>query len=157
VLSNPEFISELRKKIENTAMPLEAFPGILLHLRRGDYQNSDYYGLLSFEYYKNAISLIKGTNYFLVSDSVNDGLIFSKNLNIAFKDTTDLGSWELLRFMSQQKVIVSANSTLSWWAGFLAHIEGNLHYLPTPWLKNSFDEGRWLAYPKSLDLPSIFE
>jgi len=157
VITNPEFVSEVREKLQNTRQTKNASYGALFHLRRGDYENSEYYGLLNHEYYKNAFSKISGMEFCIVSDSNDEGVALSKALNIPFVDTSGLNSWELLRLMSHQKVVVSANSTLSWWAGYIAQFEGGVHYLPTPWLKNTSDEGRWLAYGTSLDLPSFFE
>ena len=59
--------------------------------------------------------------------------------------------------MYQHEVIVSANSSLSWWGGFLVHYKGGRHIIPTPWLKNSFDDGRWLYYEGCEDIASIFD
>jgi hypothetical protein len=129
----------------------------LCHVRRGDYTSTDYYGLLTFDYYKKALETVKKSKSAVISDDQHAGLHLAKVLDGVFIDTADLPPFTLLKIMMQHEVVVSANSSLSWWGGYLSKYNGGRHLMPTPWLKGTLDEGRWLYYEGCEDNISIFE
>jgi hypothetical protein len=49
----------------------------------------------------------------------------------------DLNAVQALTLMSRANRLVTANSTLSWWAGFLAVQDGNTVEIPDPFFKSS--------------------
>jgi hypothetical protein len=96
-----------------------------LHIRRGDFllpENSGY-GLLSLEWYRNH----RKTN--LRTVIVTDDKFGAAELLTAFEDCLVLGpeeanAFQTLSIMGKSAHLVAANSTLSWWGGFLAAMRG---------------------------------
>lgn len=110
---------------------------IALHVRRGDYASSDVFGLLSSDYYGDALKRLR-----------QEGLhgpvwLFSDDLDAAV-DLIDepfevmrspIGPQEELLAMSQAAAFVTANSSFSWWGAWLS---GSRHVLaPGQWFKES--------------------
>lgn len=102
-----------------------------LHLRRGDYVDTDFHvKLWETDYYKKAVEFFPSTERFLVFYKDNQGKDDEDRLWCA-KFMTDLvGSrWsfapsetsetEDLNLMASCKNIIMANSSFSWWAAFL--------------------------------------
>lgn len=92
----------------------------LCHLRLGDFFNT----------YEDSIAYAKKCLFSIPNDSVvisSDDSVFSDetiriiclNKNIQIKNTQYLSSIELIRYMSQAKVIYSNDSTLAFWACIL--------------------------------------
>ena len=106
---------------------------IAIHVRRGDYRNTGSWGLLSVEYYVNAIRSLRlnsKENLYIFSDEVelvnkefmSNSLFRSvtKSDQITFIGTNDsLSPAETLLLMSTSERIVIANSTFSLWAAYL--------------------------------------
>jgi hypothetical protein len=118
---------------------------ISLHIRRGDYTAlKDSFGLLSSEYYINALREISAkTQMYRV-------LVFTDDLESARKilggsQYSDysfefvngaLNPLETIYLMSLCAAHIIANSTFSWWGAFLAS-NSKLVIVPSPWLRNS--------------------
>lgn len=115
----------------------------ILHLRRGDYRNSSF-GVLSSDYYRSALEAIskvtKVQKIYAVSDE-NDSLLIQDlgkiNSNIEFIKTHDLTSSEVLGLLAQFKIIVGANSSLSWWSAAIGGlIQKNIVAFPKQWFRS---------------------
>ena len=92
---------------------------ISLHVRRGDYLNSNgYHPVQSVEYYKNAIDIVGDYDYiFVFSDDIKwckDNLKFDNMIFI--EGLTDI---EDLHLMSLCNHNIIANSSFSWWGAWL--------------------------------------
>jgi hypothetical protein len=113
---------------------------LLVHVRLGDYQSDDSFGLLSPEYYKSAISEIwnsgKYHKVWLFSDEPNQAIeripeefrVITRVIENNQKDSA-----EILRIMTLCKGFVIANSTFSWWAAYLREDKEGVVVAPTPW------------------------
>lgn len=127
-----------------------------IHVRRGDYLTSDTtYGLLGSSHYKrfinNELPLVVGT------DDVNSAapLIAELNPNFVFSPS-DSTAWQALKMMSMADSLVLANSTLSWWGGFLASNRGKTVYSPSPFYKDDAKNDDVMQYRKFTKVDSKF-
>ncbi len=136
---------------------------IVIHIRRGDLLNSkETMGLLSREYYASAI------NSLVSEDSSNEVIAFtddtegaaglSRELNVKkLLGPEDISQLEALAYMSYSNRLVVANSTFSWWAGFLAIKNNACVIVPDPWFKNWHQEiGDAFIHPQMQPIESSF-
>lgn len=127
-----------------------------IHIRRGDYVvNATSYGLLGASHYlkhlDGSIPLVIGTDDLESSASViaalKPDLIFSPSNSTA---------WQSLKMMANAEKLILANSTLSWWGGFLAANRGNRVYSPSPFYKNQPQINLVMQYKKFISVDSEF-
>lgn len=123
---------------------------IVLHVRRGDYmKHADTYGLLSEEYFVNALTQIrqqipdsKDSEVWVFTDSfdiVKYGMpkLVSNEVNVLEVPIEILDS-EVLIAMSLSDKIVISNSTFSWWAATL-NTDKLMVVAPSKWYRNMDD------------------
>jgi hypothetical protein len=127
----------LRKQIE------ESKP-IIVHVRLGDYTLDENIGVLTAEYFKNALAKFDITNKAI--------WVFSNDLELAQSfffegdyfelrcvDDTGLSAIELLELMTRGSGYVLSNSTFGWWAAFLRQNRTANVIVPLPWFANRQD------------------
>jgi len=93
---------------------------IAIHVRRGDYVNNPYYtDLASTDYYEKAMAEFPNENFMIFSDDIKwcksrFGMYIK---NIRYSEGKD----EITDFnlMAGAKGLIMANSSFSWWAGYL--------------------------------------
>ena len=118
---------------------------IAVHIRRGDYLQKkiqDYHGILTADYYNNAIAAIavKVNNPFFCffSDDIN---WVKENINIQhpheFVSGYTKSAIEDFYLMSQCKHNIIANSSFSWWAAWLNKNTGKTVIAPQNWFSNA--------------------
>ena len=118
----------------------------VLHIRQGDLNNvKNTMGILSAQYYSKALDQITsecpGKNVIVVTDDVPGArkvLDLKRITRIIGPETLD--AWQTLKIMSLAQYLVTANSTLSWWGGFLANKAGSKVVLPQPWFLDWHEE-----------------
>lgn len=113
---------------------------LLVHVRLGDYQLEELFGILSPEYYRAAIEYAWQIGEFnkiwLFSDQPKDAL---RRIPQQYRDrirlieNDDLDSAETLKIMSLCQGYVIANSSFSWWAAALSDFENPVVVSPKPW------------------------
>ena len=134
---------------------------VAVHVRRGDFlkaqnDNNPNHYLLKESYYHNALRYVdehlENPIFFWFSDDIewvkNN---FGKKKNFRFVDlkTKNADIAELM-LMKNCKHIIAANSTFSWWASWLNEYKdalhlcpakryGNLHMIPSNWIKISVE------------------
>ena len=113
VTLNPDFTKEVISRITDEKVTKLFDSNALCHIRRGDYTSTDYYGLLTFDYYKKALETVQKSKPAVISDDQHAGLHLAKVLDGVFIDTADLPPFTLLKIMMLHEVVVSANSSLS--------------------------------------------
>jgi hypothetical protein len=126
----------------------EVFAGcekpLIVHVRMGDYQDSDQFGILPKSYYKEAINLLWGSGLYkkiwLFSDEpekaqeqIPENLREHLRVIPDFENSTSI-TFEVMR-LGYGYVI--ANSTFSWWAASLSHnLQGKIA-APDIWFAKS--------------------
>jgi hypothetical protein len=151
----------------NLQSTAENFVGdyLVVHVRRGDLliQNR-LWGILQIDYYGKAIKIAKeklklpDIAICVITDQPEEAEnLFSEYQNVQVFGPTDLDEWGCLSIMSRSKGVIAANSTLSWWGGYLCHKRGGFMVIPDPF----FDElgeraGSAFAFPGVLKVDSEF-
>ena len=135
---------------------------LAIHIRRGDYVSlRESFGLLSAEYYRNAIEVLRNRGFhwdeiWIFSDDIEGAreLISAvvTNENVWYieppKGTNPI---ESLMLFSESSVAIIANSTFSWWASFLS-TSTKAVVAPSNWFRASPDPQElvpdsWLVIP----------
>lgn len=92
---------------------------VAIHVRRGDYVNNPFYvDLTETDYYEKAMDLFPNDQFLVFSDDIE----WCKKQDI-FKDCEfSEGNDEVtdLNLMASCKGVITANSSFSWWAGYLS-------------------------------------
>ena len=140
----------------------KAIKPIALHIRRGDYTLlKDDFGLLSLEYYAESIEYARALH------STTEIWVFSDDIAVAEQLLTPLNDpsikyisatahstpIESLLLISECQVIITANSTFSYWAGLAQSPKGYV-IAPEKWFKNRRDPvdlipSTWIRIPSS--------
>ena len=111
----------------------------VVHVRRGDLLRGNHknsLGILSDEFYSDLRNSISEAPVVL-TDDVIEALRISKILGASeVYGPSTFNAFESLRIMSNAKLVVSANSTLSWWGGYLAISKGNSAIIPSPFFRD---------------------
>ena len=160
-----ELFNFLDHHVDVSQYQAEVSDSIILHVRRGDYVSAkNTMGLLSGDYYKLLLSKISNGHskkILVFTDSkelINESFIREFEYQILGPD--ELSAWQTLKLISLGKEIVAANSTLSWWGGYLAlqRDSGAKCYVPNPWFRDWHQrvENAFL-HPKMTPVSSIFE
>ena len=113
---------------------------LIVHIRLKDYRNEAKFGILSHEYYLEAITRQVAMNRYnriwLFSDEPIEAINYIPSV---FHDITEnisekiSGTVETLEIMRLGSGYVLANSTYSWWAAYLSHTKEPFVIYPTPW------------------------
>ena len=103
----------------------------VMHIRRGDFlkdpRTREFHGILGVQYYVKASNLIPGDikKVFVVSDDIKEAQLIALEVSrifpqIAFElfeDSAD--EMASLSLMANAKLVITANSSFSWWGSFL--------------------------------------
>lgn len=122
-----------------------------VHLRRGDYLDNPAIGVLDKEYYLTALKLLeeRGLRWdavWVFSDDAqraeNDlkGIFTGTEQVIYISPPQDSHSFESLYLMSKLAILVTANSTFSWWAAYLGDSQRPV-VCPKTWFSNMDEPG----------------
>ena len=135
---------------------------LILHVRRGDYLergNDSIFGIVTAQSYKKIIKEIRNQFGDINIITLTDDFNLSEN-NLYGEDFGHIlppnlcDQWQALNLMSRADIVVSANSTLSWWGAVLATMNGGRAYIPANFYKNldtkgAFDFPALLKYENS--------
>jgi hypothetical protein len=112
---------------------------IALHFRRGDFSHFHPTGLLDKGYYEEALSKIPEEDrrrlpIFGFTDDLDRVQVLASELGVVkLFGRESSTAWQALKGISEAKHVVAANSTLSWWAAYIATRAGRKAYIPRPW------------------------
>ena len=128
---------------------------VAIHVRRGDYLNSDNYDLFgdicTKGYFDKAIklicSMVYNPHFFVFSDDIN---WVKSHLNISnvtyITSNINSDSWKDMYLMSICKHNIISNSTFSWWGAWLNKNPDKIVISPTQFIKNKMFPD---VYPES--------
>jgi len=123
---------------------LEKYPDIreryFIHIRRGDYVNNELHYINLSNYYKNCINYIKSIDsqakFYILSNDTN----YCKTLNWENSEIINSDEIDGLYIMSLcRKGGICANSSYSWWGGWLNNNESKIVIFPNKWFNNNWD------------------
>ena len=113
---------------------------LMIHVRLSDYLIESQFGVLSSDYYKNAISVMTEKfgfkNFWVFSDDIEKAkLIIPQPYRHLCRwiDDIDDPSVETLEKMRFGSGYIIGNSTFSWWGAFLSYSTNPPTIAPTPW------------------------
>ena len=115
---------------------------ISIHFRRGDFISHNPFGLLGKGYYVEALSRIPPADRaklptFGFTDDVENVKDLAAELGVdQLFGPESSTAWQALKSLSEAKYVIAANSTLSWWAAYIASRSGRTTYIPRPWFPN---------------------
>jgi len=115
-------------------MGIEPVDKVAVHIRRGDYVNHPlYHDLTKTDYYTQAMDLFKGEKFLVFSDDILWCKEYFDDSEYDIEYCLEEDPVKALNLMAGCKGVIMANSTFSWWAGWLC--EGKV-VTPTLWFTN---------------------
>ena len=116
-------------------------PLLVVHIRRGDYLSPRLRGIIGtidIESYISQIMEIKNMNKDIRVLTLTDSLeldTFANHTNLfgTVLGPNDTSNWQALKIMSRANYLIAANSTFSWWGGFLSAESGGQVLIPNQW------------------------
>lgn len=159
-----ELTAHLKTIRSKNLLNLEGAEYGVLHFRRGDFLNfRDSMGILTTEYFENALSVARRTaamesfKTIVISDDKELALRSFSDISNSIYGPDDLSEWESLALMAEAKFVITSNSTFSWWGGLLASRRGGIAIIPDPWFLNwNPMPNQAFQYPGFKIVPSIF-
>ena len=144
--------NEVYSKFVETADAELAKKSYFIHVRRGDYLNSDLYKFDTDKYYKIAIqhilSVTPDAHFIIVSDDIEYCKRYAVFQNIQ-KTFMDLPVLETLYLMSLcEKGGICANSSFSWWGSYLNENSDKVVVFPGKWIQKPWPND--IYYQKSI-------
>jgi Glycosyl transferase family 11 len=126
----------------------------VIHVRKGDYLTTDTsYGVLTADYYLKNLGSEKIS--IVVTDDLDGAPEIVRRIkpNYVFTPRNST-AWETLKIMQHSNRLLMANSTLSWWGGFLASRRGSQVISPNPFYSNLDEKTNSLLQAKYFKLAS---
>jgi hypothetical protein len=113
----------------------------VIHVRRGDLLKPENtgMGLLALDYYNKALLELgkEDPKPIILTDDLQNVKMLAEELEaVRVLDPSEVGTWEALAIFSTSEFLVTSNSTLSWWGGYLGTTQGNQVAMPKTWFKD---------------------
>ena len=112
---------------------------VMINVRRTDYLNSNFHGIMGNDYIMNGVELIKSkitdTHFFIFSDDIEwckDNIKLDNSTFVDHRYKGDKFSY-YLQLMTTCKHFIIPNSTFAWWAVWLNNDEGKIVISPEKW------------------------
>jgi hypothetical protein len=151
--------AEIRERLTNLRSPSpwyqnisrEISPGsgaVIVHVRRGDYLNPEthaFHGLTTRAYYRRALTHLRALGMsgrvYVMSDAVDAALMDLEGLGDIHAITPPAGTdpLESLLILGRADALVAANSSFSWWGGFVGERPDRPVIAPRPWFTAQID------------------
>lgn len=162
----PEFQSIL-SLVESRNLNLGSMKSMtVLHIRGGDFiSESETVGVLDHNYYLRALVRLgvkesDFSNILVLTDDLAHAkkILFLMGMpSLRLVDPAQMSGWEALFVMANSQNLICANSTLSWWGGFIAGKHGAQVIAPSPWNKDTnIHSSSGLLHPMFTQLDSSF-
>ena len=160
ITSEEVFASELQTFLDtqvNAPAGLELRDRIVVHVRRGDLllqHNREVYGIVPISSYQKILQNCKTKfpRYTVTTVSDSPDHVLAEGIDFEFGSLLGpelCDPWQVLKIMRNANIVISANSTLSWWGAFIAVRCGASAFVPTPWYANySAEESAKKMFPE---------
>jgi hypothetical protein len=168
--------AEIRDRMSRLARPSEWYlemcekirPGtgsIGLHVRRGDYtlpEQQKIQGLATRAYYERSLECLRrmgfGGPVYLATDSPGSVREEFAGMGefLPIDPPPGVNPFEVVLLLSRVDGLVIANSSFSWWAGFIGERPGRVVIAPRPWFTQAGTDTRDLLPPGWLTLDRDF-
>jgi glycosyltransferase involved in cell wall biosynthesis len=136
----PRYLSEDVLKLIRNATQVQP---LVMHIRLGDYLDEPDFGNLSPNYYSKSTKRIREIyplkEIWIFSDDERRCKKFLAQVkveNFRYIDTKRMNPAEVIEIMKYGSGFVLANSSFSWWAGFLRITPASVVVAPKPWFRN---------------------
>lgn len=127
---------------------IERCNAVSLHIRRGDYlsisKNAQKFAAVPLSYYQEAVQMIitkiPDVEFFIFSDDmawVKEHLKISAPVHFVNNNQSKKSAYMDMRLMSLCKHNIIANSTFSWWGGWLNSHPEKMVIAPSKWFEDS--------------------
>ena len=130
-----------------------------IHIRRGDYLNSNFHYIDLDIYYTNAVNYIlnvdKSAHFHIISDDIEYCKTYKviKDINKTFYENED--ELETMYFMSLcNKGAICGNSTFSWFGSYLNMNPNKIVIFPDKWDNSQYEGECDIYYTNSIVLPT---
>jgi hypothetical protein len=129
--------------IKDMLVKIKSTNSVLLNVRRTDYLNTNYHGVMGNEYLDKGVELIESKvenpHYFLFSDDVEWCKENIKYENMTIVDHSYKGDRfsYYLQLMKNCKHFIIPNSSFAWWAAWLNEGEDKIVITPEKWFTDS--------------------
>ncbi len=134
--NSDDYIKDMLEKIRSTN-------SVLLNIRRTDYLNTNYHGVMGNEYLDKGVELIESKvenpHYFVFSDDVEWCKENIKYTNMTIVDHSYKGDrfGYYLQLMKNCKHFIIPNSSFAWWAAWLNEDPNKIVITPKQWFTDS--------------------
>jgi hypothetical protein len=128
---------EINAVLRAEGLDQEIHTDMVLHIRRGDTRGiSKYWGVLSLNYYLNQVDI--NLPFTISVDDTKEVDVLQRQFpNATFLTPDNSTTWQTLKVMSEARILIIANSTLSWWGAWLkSNTNPNSIYFPDSWRPN---------------------
>lgn len=134
----PELFLALDRR-EKSKVETDLYGSEVIHIRQNDTKSPEHMvklGVLSDLYYQKLPPKSK-IKRIVLTDDINGARQVLNGIEVdGFYGPGDLNTYQALGVMSQSATLFAANSTLSWWGGYLARSRGATVYIPHPYFRN---------------------
>jgi hypothetical protein len=164
--------AEIRERMSRLTKPSDWYlemcekiqPGagnVGLHVRRGDYmlpEQQKTQGLATRAYYRRSLEYLRRLGFdgpvYLATDSPDVVRAEFEGMGdfLPIDPPPDCHPFEVVLILSRVDGLVIANSSFSWWAGFIGERPGRVVIAPRPWFTNTNFDTRDLLPPDWLSL-----
>ena len=151
-----ELLAKAKKQVQHQVDKLSLPKNYqVIHYRCGDYLgHKGDFGVISVDYYKASID--RGLPTVVLTDSFERANeLFEQLGNLKVVSPEECDAWAALVIISEADLIISSNSTLSWWGAFFAVKQGGKAIIPKPFFANGVQTS--LFHPELATAESIFE
>lgn len=118
-VQDPDYFEDCKADIKALyGQGIDKLDYVAIHVRRGDYVNNPFYvDLFKTDYYEKAMELFPNDTFLVFSDDIN----WCKQQDIFQHCIFSEGNDEVtdMNLMASCKAVITANSSYSWWAGWL--------------------------------------
>jgi len=131
------------ERIQSMAEKIDSQPSVMVNVRRTDYLNTDFHGVMGQAYIQSAVRKLEeiepNANYFVFSDDVEWCAAHIKLPNMTLVDHSYKGDRfsYYLQLMKRCRHFIIPNSTFAWWAAWLNTNTDQLVYAPKQWFTDS--------------------